>query len=92
MCIQVFSLIVSDYISTFSLPRELKGEGLYYFMQFQSAISFIEKMDASVLNIGAREFERFAGSFLSFLWMHSLLFLSLVFPALMPSRFEPANV
>merc|ERR1712054_723181 len=47
-----------NYISTFSLPRELKGEGLYYFMQFQSGISFIEKMDASVLNIGAREFER----------------------------------
>lgn len=45
------------YISCFRHPARAAGEGAYYLVHFVSAVSFIENLDAALLNMDPADFE-----------------------------------
>jgi hypothetical protein len=48
------------YISCFRHPARAAGEGAYYFVHFVSAVSFIENLNPSLLNMDPADFELYA--------------------------------
>jgi hypothetical protein len=45
------------YITCFRHPARAAGEGAYYLVHFVSAVSFIENLDAALLNMDPADFE-----------------------------------
>lgn len=46
-----------EFIRDFRLPHRLRGEEDYYFTAYDSALAFLEKLDASHLKIDPKEFK-----------------------------------